>query len=397
MVPKLKNKVHDDTESAETYCNPGKPSSSNSKSNSPVNQYDFERRRCEYLFDPLPAFLRLWVVKNVLRDQDENHIHIFLVIINVLLTSLPMVFGLFYLEGKVPTLLFLVLGLAFLLFHLSSFAAGSNFAMHNQVHKSIFNKKFRVFDKIFERFICLLFGFPPFVYYPHHVAMHHVKDNVAPFDISSTWTYRRDSKLARLHYILRFMLLLWLELPLTMIRLGRPELALQCLMGESIFATICFVAWQIGPISTVFVFLLPNLVIKFLAMDGNFKQHIFVDPDDPENPYKFAYNIINNDANGISFNDGYHIEHHVNSQVPWFQMPQEFLKNLPKHAANDSFIFSGIDGNDLSNMIDNGRLDQLADHYVNIGQPQRTKEELVAEFRRRLVPISLDRSAATKY
>jgi len=242
----------------------------------------------------------------------------------------------------------------------------------------------------------MLLGVAPFIYYSHHVAMHHTKDNVAPLDISSTWPYRRDSKLALFRYTIRFMLLLWLELPLTMVRLQRPELALQCLMGWLIFATICFFAWQMGPISTFFVFLLPNLVFKVALRCGNFKQHIFVDPDDPENPYKFAYNIINHDVNSISFNDGYPIEHHVNSLPPWFLLPQEFLKNLPKHAANDSFIFSGIDGNDVGCMVFNDRLEELADYYVNIGQPQRTKEELVAEFRRRLVPISLDRSGTYK-
>jgi len=335
----------------------------------------------------------------MLRDQEERNIPIFLVAINILLTSLPMALGLFYLEarGKVPTLLVWVLGLAYMLFHLLCFGKGAACANHMLVHKSIFKKKFRMFDKIYDRGICMLFGIPPFVYYAHHVAMHHIWDNVAPFDTSSTWPYHRDSKMALFCYSLRFVLLLWLELPLTMVRTGRTELALQCLMGESIFAAIWFVAWQIGPISTVFVFLLPTLAIKFAAMDGNFKQHIFVDPDDPENPYKLTHNFINSYENYETFNDGYHIEHHNNSRIAYYDAPQEFLKNLPKHAANDSFIFSGINNQDVGRMVMNGRLEELADHYVNIGQPQRTKEELVAEFGRRLVPISVDRSGATKY
>jgi hypothetical protein len=33
------------------------------------------------------------------------------------------------------------------------------------------------------------------------------------------------------------------------------------------------------------------------------------------------------------------------------------------------------------------RFEELADHYINIGQPKRTKEELIVEFKRRLTPV----------
>jgi len=146
MVPKSQITSNDgvrDAESAKIYGELGNPSGNSSKLKSvvPVNHIDIERtKRCEYLFDPLPSFLRQWVARNMLRD--ECHIHIFIVALNVLLVSVPMALGLFYLEGKIPTPLCLVLGLTYSLFHLISLATGINFSMHNQAHKSIFNKKF---------------------------------------------------------------------------------------------------------------------------------------------------------------------------------------------------------------------------------------------------------------
>ena len=34
--------------------------------------------------------------------------------------------------------------------------------------------------------------------------------------------------------------------------------------------------------------------------------------------------------NMVTFNDGYHITHHVNSHCHWSQMPMHFIKNIDK-------------------------------------------------------------------
>jgi hypothetical protein len=68
-------------------------------------------------------------------------------------------------------------------------------------------------------------------------------------------------------------------------------------------------------------------------------------------------------------------------------MPALVLKNIPKHAENDSFVFSGIGSFQVGNMVLNGKFEELTGYYLNTGQPKRTKAELVAEFKRRLIPI----------
>lgn len=44
-------------------------------------------------------------------------------------------------------------------------------------------------------------------------------------------------------------------------------------------------------------------------------QHIFVDPANPRSDYRLTYNCVDCPDNSRTFNDGYHIVHHLNSQV----------------------------------------------------------------------------------
>lgn len=44
-------------------------------------------------------------------------------------------------------------------------------------------------------------------------------------------------------------------------------------------------------------------------------QHIFIDPTHPASDYSLAYNCVACPDNQRTFNDGYHVVHHLNSQV----------------------------------------------------------------------------------
>jgi hypothetical protein len=44
-------------------------------------------------------------------------------------------------------------------------------------------------------------------------------------------------------------------------------------------------------------------------------QHVFVDPSRPRSDYSLAYNCVACPDNQRTLNDGYHIVHHLNSQV----------------------------------------------------------------------------------
>jgi fatty acid desaturase len=353
-----------------------------------INQFDIDQPRNEHRFD-LPASLRQWVIDTLLKRNEEKNIYIFLVAVNILLTSIPLAIGLFWLEGKIHPALMLALGFGYFAFHFVTYARSFILALHYSTHTSIFNKKFRGLKHIYGSFLSCFFGIPPNIYYAHHIAMHHCEDNVAPKDLSSTMIYRRDSKWHHFLYMLRFAVAIWVELPYLLFRQGRYQVVTQCLAGELFFFGTSAYLFSLRPIATFFVFLFPVVFISFAMMQGNWKQHIFVDPDEPDNNYKSTFTCINTVSNSRNFNDGYHIEHHENPGVPWHRLPEYFQANLKNHAENDSFIFSGIGAMQVGTLVLNGEFDKLAEFYVNIGQKQRTKDELVAEFKRRVIAVKL--------
>ncbi len=351
-----------------------------------INQLDLEQPRNEHLF-ALPTVVSKWLIINLLKGKEEKNIFILLVMIDILLTSVPLAIGLYVLEGRVNSINVSILGAGYFYFHLSTYASSFILALHYSTHTPIFNKKWRFLQHINTSFLCSLFGIPPGMYYSHHIAMHHCENNTTPYDLSSTMPYQRDSKWQHFKYMLRFTLAIWVELPYILFLKKLYKLMLRCILGESIFfAGVSYLFTQ-SPIATFFVFILPFVFISFAMMQGNWKQHIFIDPDEPTNNYKSTFTCINNAANSRNFNDGYHIEHHNNPGVPWHRLPEYFQGNLHEYVENDAFIFTGISSEEVGRLVLNRQLDRLADSYLNVGQKQRTKTELVAEFRRRLSVI----------
>ncbi|NES82104.1 MAG: fatty acid desaturase, partial [Moorea sp. SIO2B7] len=328
-----------------------------------INQLDLEQPRNEHFFN-LPTVVTKWIITNLLKGQEENNIFILLVTINILLTSLPLAIALYVLESTVNNFLVLIFGAAYFLFHILIYARSFILALHYSTHTPIFKKKWRFLKYINNLFLCSLFGIPPGLYYCHHIAMHHCHNNTTPLDLSSTMPYQRDSKWQHFQYMLRFALAIWVELPYILFLKKCYKMMLGCILGESIFWAVIFYLFTQSPIATFFVFILPTAVISFAMMQGNWKQHIFVDPDEPTNFYKSTFTCINTPTNQGNFNDGYHIEHHKNPAIPWHRLPKYFLSNLNDYAENDGFIFTGIGSMEVGSLVLNGQLNELADHYL---------------------------------
>lgn len=62
---------------------------------------------------------------------------------------------------------------------------------------------------------------------------------------------------------------------------------------------------------------------------------MFVDPQAPGSPYRSTYNCLACPDNARTYNDGYHIIHHLNSRLHWSQLPQQFAATLAEHDEND--------------------------------------------------------------
>jgi hypothetical protein len=374
-----------------------KASSSAGGAAPPMNRVDFEQRRREHLFS-MPSALSKWVVENLLRRKDERNLAIFLVGLNILTTSVPCALSLFYLEHHqlLEKRQLMALGVCYAACHLKTFGRSFILALHYITHCSIFNLQFRWMDHIWKSGLCNLFGIPMGLYYPHHIGMHHFQDNVAPLDMSSTMDYTRGSKWNHFKYMFRYVSIGNFELPFRLLQMKKYYLVAQCLTGCIIYWGSMFTLFPRYPIATFCVMWLPWIIISFSLMQGNFKEHIFVDPDDHDNNYKSAFTCINAPSNALTFNTGYHIEHHEEPGLPWYQLPELFLKNLAKHADHDSLVFSGLGTMEVGTLVLNGKFDELADHYVNVGQPQRTKQELICEFQRRLIPVTPQVGAPVK-
>ncbi len=61
-------------------------------------------------------------------------------------------------------------------------------------------------------------------------------------------------------------------------------------------------------------------------------QHIFIDQDCPGSAWTSTYNCIGCSDNQKSFNDGYHIIHHLAPGLHWSELPKRFTQTLVDHA-----------------------------------------------------------------
>jgi hypothetical protein len=164
--------------------------------------------------------------------------------------------------------------------------------MHNHIHNNgVLQKSYASFDWCFPYILEPLMGHTWDSYYYHHVKGHHVEGN-GPDDISTTIRYQRDSILAFLHYQMRFLLLCWFDLTKYFMVKGKYKLALRVLVTElSSYAFMYFLAcWAFKP--TLFVLIIPFIVLRFGLMTGNWGQHALVDEVDPNSDFRSSITLI---------------------------------------------------------------------------------------------------------
>ncbi|KAJ9514696.1 hypothetical protein QJQ45_028421 [Haematococcus lacustris] len=245
-------------------------------------------------------------------------------------------------------------------------------------------------DLLVPYLLCPLFGVPPGLYRPHHVVMHHVEDNHGQWDISSTEPYQRDSFLQFLGYWCRFFVGAWLELPLYAARRKRSALSLSTLASELLYWLLGAWLWRRNTVATLWTLVLPFLLSSFLLSFGNWSQHVFIEPSRPDSPYTSAYECLNCPDNQRTYNDGYHIMHHLNSRWHWSELPQRFISQLQQHDDNDALVFHSLGFFDVGLAVFTGHLAYLAKHIVPCGPKQsaRSTQQWVDVLRHRLSPVS---------
>jgi len=235
------------------------------------------------------------------------------------------------------------------------------------------------------------FGMPAGTYYVHHCVMHHQANNFFPYDISSTMPYQRDKPLHFVAYVLNFMIHTMLYLPFYALRKRRFDIALAVAGCVAVYLSAFPLIYSYHP-----VFFINSLAVSFVLgpfalMLGNYSQHIFVNPDAPQSNYGLACNHINAPFNMLTFNDGYHITHHVSSITHWSEMPIHFIKHLDKYEEGGAILFQGINFDDVTFSVFAGEtgLKRLASKVVQIVPKEKelSEAQLIAMFRKRLQPV----------
>mmetsp|Transcript_6970 Transcript_6970/g.9673 ORF Transcript_6970/g.9673 Transcript_6970/m.9673 type:complete len:163 (+) Transcript_6970:104-592(+) len=145
--------------------------------------------------------------------------------------------------------------------------------------------------------------------------------------------------------------------------------------------------------ATAWVFIVPHYVAITAMSFGNWSQHIFVNPAKPASNFGLTYNCIDAPGNQTTWNDGYHVIHHLNARLHWSELPRYFHENRQKHLENGALTFRNIHFFDVGLLVMSGQLHKLVEkHYVHLGPKESapTTEDMVKTLKSWLVPISME-------
>jgi len=344
---------------------------------------DLTAVRNEYLFS-LP-FLKPYISKML---RDERDFPLVWLQLNIVMMLLPAAMVVFWVHLNVESSLYCILsGLAYFVLQVV-FEERFILMLHFSSHRNIYEN-----PRIHDVMVWLLppfFGLPPgAIYHLHHVIMHHIENNHG-MDISSTEMYQRDNLLHFLQYWIRFAVFIVVEVPTYALKTKRYKYCAQSMFGIAAWAvTIYFLKTSVSPGAAFWVFIWPYMFTLTAMAFGNWSQHIFVDPDRPLSNYTLTYNCMDTPGNQTTFNDGYHIVHHVNARLHWTEMPKYFHDNIQKHIDGGALTFRGCHFMDVGILTMTGNLHKLAQKYVHLGKKEDTPtlDQVVEILRSRLLPV----------
>ncbi len=251
--------------------------------------------------------------------------------------------------------------------------------LHCISHRKLFKKGYTWLYHWIIWGVCPFFGHTPETYFVHHMAMHHVENNMEE-DASSTLPYQRDDFGQFMRYYLNFFFLGFRDTFGYMFSRRRKKMYLRLTFGEFSFFALCIGMSFVNFKATLFIFIIPFIFARFVMMLGNWAQHAFIDIKDPEHN---TINCINTKYNHICWNDGYHSVHHLRPALHYTDIPKEFMKNINQFFEKKTLIFDGIHYLHIFLWLMTKRYDKLADNLVNLNQMFSGKEEAIAIMKER--------------
>jgi len=325
----------------------------------------------------LTSYEQFWLpVLNDKRDMPFIHlltqIHLTIVPLTIILYT-PLLQGIWWWLLLVPQ------------FMLSQIFMRGSFGLmlHNITHRRLFKKSgSNWLNKYITWVICPLFGQVPESYFAHHVGMHHVENNM-PEDASSTMGYQRDSIKDFLRYYGHFVVHGAMSTFMYLFTRKKNKYYVPLSAGQIILylivAALCFVNFN----ATLWIFIIPLVFSRLVMMLGNWTQHAFVDPNEPDNAFKSTFNCINTKYNHKCWNDGYHLMHHLKPGAHYTEMPLMFIKAKDKIAEQQSLVFDGVHYLHLFLYLMTRNYNKMADNLVNINNTFASREEAIEVMKER--------------
>ena len=269
-------------------------------------------------------------------------------------------------------------------FYFSQFYFKGRFGLmlHCICHRKLFKRTMQWLHGYITWLVCPLFGHTPESYFSHHIGMHHMENNM-PEDSSSTMGYQRDSLRSFLMYYINFLLLGFRNTVLYLYYRGRKKMYVRLTWGELCFYALCIGLCFVNLKAALLVFIIPFFFARLVMMLGNWAQHAFVDPHDPDNVYTNSIMCINTPYNKTCWNDGYHIIHHLRPGLHYTDMPEAFIRQKDDFAENRALVFEGIHYLHVFVYLLTKRYDRLADRLVNINDTFAGTEEAIAVMKER--------------
>ncbi|MDZ4688788.1 MAG: fatty acid desaturase [Planctomycetaceae bacterium] len=195
---------------------------------------------------------------------------------------------------------------------------------HNHAHAPMF--RWRWMNTGTDLLIQQITGFASFGWKHHHLMSHHQspwteRDYSSPYSFETA--HHPGLTISPEYYRNLYMPVFWCESLLCIFRRAKRAELIQLVVSLTVFATVHL---ALIAVSNPGIWFLTTLLTyaacgRSLGMSNFFQHWACVIPDDPSAPFD-AWTFTNRRYNQFTFNQGYHMLHHLHPSMHWSDLPE---------------------------------------------------------------------------
>ena len=213
-----------------------------------------------------------------------------------------------------------------------------NLVEHNHAHLGVFHSRF-LNETL--GFMCFISNGTPYEFYiVHHVQNHHAynqKFEEVEKDWSSMYGFSTahypDRPIGQFYYFLSFPIITICHSLIHILRRPDSSIFRRFVRTMALFAIFCTVLIAIDPISFLFFFFLPWLVVYFGLGDNNYAHHYGCKMT---NPYDSSNTFLQLQYQAVGLYIGYHVAHHIKPDLHWSKLP-EYHRSIQDKIPEENF------------------------------------------------------------